>query len=73
MTTALNIRAYMLIPSLREILVVRSDVSSIDLLRRDAEGGWPDDVTTVTEGTFTLASLDLTLAVGALYRRSGVG
>jgi len=68
-----NIRAYMLIPSVREILVVCSDVSSIDLLRRDAEGVWPDDVTTVTEGTFTLASLDLTLPLGALYRRSGVG
>ena len=68
-----NIRAYMLIPGVREILVIRSDLASIDLLRRDAEGVWPDNVTTVTEGTFTLASLDLTLTVGALYRRSGVG
>jgi Uma2 family endonuclease len=68
-----NIRAYMLIPSVWEILVIRTDLASIDLLRRDAEGVWPDDVTTVTEGTFTLASLDLTMAVSALYRRSGVG
>jgi Uma2 family endonuclease len=68
-----NIRAYMLIPRVREILVIRSDFASIDLLRRDAEGAWPDDVATVTEGTFTLASLDLTLTLGALYRRSGVG
>ena len=68
-----NIRAYMLIPSVREILVIRADFVSIDLLRRDADGAWPDDVTTVTEDTFTLASLDLMLPVGALYRRSGVG
>ena len=68
-----NIRAYMLMPSVREILVIRSDFVSIDLLRRDAEGAWPDDVATVTEGAFTLTSLDLTMAVGALYRRSGVG
>jgi Uma2 family endonuclease len=68
-----NIRAYMLIPSVQEILVIRSDLVSIDLLRRDAEGVWPDDVTTVTEGTFTLAGLGLTLALAALYRRSGVG
>jgi Uma2 family endonuclease len=68
-----NIRAYMLISSVREILVIRSDHSSIDLLRRDADGGWPNDVTTVTEGSFTLMSLELTLTLGALYRRSGVG
>jgi Uma2 family endonuclease len=68
-----NIRAYMLIPGVREILVIRSDLASIDLLRRDAEGVWPDDVTTVTQGTFTLASLDLTVTFSALYRRSGVG
>jgi Uma2 family endonuclease len=68
-----NIRAYMLIPDVREILVIHTDFASIDLLRRDAGGVWPDDVTTVTEGTFTLASLDLTLPLGALYRRSGVG
>jgi hypothetical protein len=63
----------MLIPGVREILVIRSDLASIDLLRRDAEGVWPDDVTTVTQGTFTLASLDLTVTFSALYRRSGVG
>jgi Uma2 family endonuclease len=68
-----NIRAYMLMPSVREILVVRADFASIDPLRRDTEGVWPDDVTTVTEGTFTLASLDLTMPLGALNRRSGVG
>jgi Uma2 family endonuclease len=68
-----NIRAYMLIPSVQEILVIRSDFVSIDLLRRGAGGAWPDDVTTVTEGTLHLASLELTLPLGALYRRSGIG
>jgi Uma2 family endonuclease len=68
-----NIRAYMLIASVREILVIRSDLVSIDLLRRGADGAWPDDVTTLTEGTFTLTSLDLTLPLNALYRRAGVG
>ncbi len=68
-----NIRAYMLIPSVREILVIHIDFVSVDLLRRDADGAWPDDVTTVTEGMLTLTSLDLTLSLGALYRRSGIG
>ena len=68
-----NIRAYMLIPSVREILVIHTGFVGTDLLRRDNEGAWPDDVTPVTEGTFSLASLDLTLPLGALYRRSGVG
>ncbi len=63
----------MLIPSVREILVIRSDHAGIELLRRDAGGAWPDDGTSVTEGTVTLTSLDLTLPLGALYRRSGVG
>jgi Uma2 family endonuclease len=68
-----NIRAYMLIPSVQEILVIRTDVVSIDLLRRNADATWPDDVTTVTQGAFVLDSLDLTMPLAALYRRSGLG
>ena len=67
-----NIRAYMLIPSVREILVIRTDRVSIDLLRRREDGTWPDDVDTVTEGAFDLMSIDLTVPLATLYRRSGV-
>ena len=67
-----NIRAYMLIPDVREIVVIHTAARAVDLLRRRDDGTWPDDVTTVTEGPFTLTSIDLTLEVAALYRRSGV-
>lgn len=68
-----NIRAYMLLDSVREILVVHTASVRVDLLQRGTDGAWPDDVTPVTEGDFTLARIGLNVPLGALYRRSGVG
>ena len=67
-----NIRAYMLIQDVREIVVIHTASIAVDLLRRREDGTWPDDVTPVTEGSFTLTSIDMSLEVAALYRRSGV-
>ena len=67
-----NIRAYMLIPDVREIVVIHTTSMAVDLLRRRDDGSWPDDVTPVTEGSFILTSIDLSLEVAAVYRRSGV-
>jgi Uma2 family endonuclease len=68
-----NIRAYMLIDSVREILVVHTASVRVELLRRGAEGSWPDDVTPTTEGAFALTSIGLNVPLSVLYRRSGVG
>ena len=68
-----NIRAYMPIDSVREILVIHTASVRGDVLRRGADGAWPDDVTQITQGDFTLASIGLNVPLGVLYRRSGVG
>ena len=68
-----NVWAYMTIPSLREILVIRTASAGVDLLRRGDDGVWPDKPMAVTEGEFTLASIGFTLPVAALYRLVGVG
>lgn len=68
-----NIRAYMLIASVREILVIHTAAIRVELLRRREDGSWPDDVTATGEGTFTLASIGLEVPLKTLYRRSGVG
>lgn len=67
-----NIRAYMLIATVQEILIVRSDRISVDLLRRRPDTTWPEDVATVTEGTITLDSIGLPMALSALYAGTGL-
>lgn len=68
-----NIRAYMLIDSVREILVIYTASVRVDVLQRGADGSWPDDVMPITHGAFTLTSIGLNVPLGVLYRRSGVG
>jgi hypothetical protein len=62
----------MLIPSVREILVIHADKIAVELLSRRADGSWPDDFSVVTTTGFTLASIQLEVPVGELYRRSGL-
>ena len=68
-----NIRAYMLTDSVREILVIHTASVRVELLLRHADGSWPDDVTPITQGDFSLASIGLNVPLSVLYRRSGVG
>ncbi|HUN38951.1 MAG TPA: Uma2 family endonuclease [Acetobacteraceae bacterium] len=68
-----NVRAYMLIDSVREILVIHTASVRVDLLQRRADGVWPEDVTPITQGAFPLASIGLNVLLSELYRRSGVG
>ena len=63
-----NIWAYMTIPSLREILVLRSTSIGAQLLRRGADGSWPDRPMTVTEGVLDLESIGFQVELAALYR-----
>ena len=67
-----NVWAYMTIPSLREILVVRSASVGVELLRRGDDGIWPEKPLVAAEGDFTLSSVGFTVAVAALYRVAGV-
>ena len=67
-----NVWAYVTIPSLREILVIRSTSAGVELLRRDDDGKWPDRTLTIASGPFSLTSIGLDLTVEALYRGSGL-
>ena len=67
-----NVWAYLTIPSLREILVIRTATVGLDLLCRGDDSGWPERPLTFTAGAFTLSSIGLTLPVAALYRVTGM-
>ncbi|WP_428492560.1 Uma2 family endonuclease [Rhodopila sp.] len=71
--TRTNIWAYCTIPSVREILAVRSTRMEVELLRRDADGNWPDAAVLVTPpGLLDLSSIGFRTAVADLYRTSGL-
>jgi len=67
-----NVWAYLTIPTLREILVIRTASVGIDLLRRGYDGVWPERPDTLVSGEFTLSSIGLSLPVEALYRGTGM-
>ncbi len=72
--TRANVWAYTTIPSVREILLVRSSRIEAELLRRGADGNWPADAERLSkDGTLTLDSIGFTTPLAALYRTAGLG
>jgi Uma2 family endonuclease len=65
-----NVWAYTSMPSVREILVLRSDRIAAELLRRLPEGGWPEKTAMVTDGELVLESIGFRLPLAALYART---
>ena len=63
-----NVWAYTTIPSVQEILVVRTATIGGELLRRNPDGSWPQQPLTVAEGDLTLESTGLTIPIAAAYR-----
>lgn len=63
-----NVWAYTTIPSVQEILVLRSAAVGADLLRRHANGAWPPEPATLTDGDLVLESIALTVPLADLYR-----
>jgi Uma2 family endonuclease len=71
--TRADIWTYTTIPSVREILAVRSTRMEAELLRRDADGNWPEEPAIVTgHAMLTLASIDYATALSAFYRTTGL-
>jgi Uma2 family endonuclease len=69
-----NIWAYTTIPSVREILAVRSTRIEAELLRREPDGSWPGQPVILGPGdTLTLASIDFVAPLRALYRTTVLG
>lgn len=67
-----NVWAYTTIPSVREILVLRTVTMRADLLRRGADGEWPEAPEVVTEGDLALDSIGFRAPLAALYRTAGL-
>lgn len=67
-----NVRAYTSIPSVQEILVLRSDRIGAEMLRRLADGGWPDRTTLIADGELDLQSTGFRVQLAALYARTGL-
>jgi Uma2 family endonuclease len=67
-----NVWAYLTIPTLREILVIRTAAIGVELLRRGDDGNWPERPLTIVSGSFTLSSIGLDLPVAAPYRGTGM-
>ena len=63
-----NVWAYTTIPSVREIIVLRTAAIGADLLRREANGGWPREPEYLTQGELVLDSIGLRTCVTGLYR-----
>jgi Uma2 family endonuclease len=65
-----NIWSYTTIPSVQEILVVDSVRIRAQLLRRDAAGNWPEGALVIEDGILELTSIDFSVPLAALYRRT---
>lgn len=65
-----NIWSYTTIPSVKEILVIDSVRIRAHLLRRDAQGNWPERATVIEDGMLELESVDFRVLLAALYRRT---
>jgi Uma2 family endonuclease len=64
-----NVWSYVTIPSVQEILVLHTADIRADLLRRQADGSWPDDPLALTSGdAVVLNSINFTAPIAAFYR-----
>jgi len=63
-----NVWAYASIPSVREILILSSSSIEARLLRRGADGSWPEKADIISsDGSLTLSSLDMTFLLRDAY------
>jgi Uma2 family endonuclease len=71
--TRANIWAYTTIPSVREILAVHSTRIEAELLRRGADGNWPEEPDILSKlDQLTLGSIGFATALGAFYRTTAL-
>lgn len=65
-----NVWTYTTIPSVQEILVLRSAAVGAELLRRNPDGTWPERPQTITEGDLVLDSVGFREPLAALYQKT---
>ena len=66
--TWINVWSYTTIPSVREILVLQGRSIGAHLLRRRADGTWPDQADRIEAGDLALESIDFRAPLGSIYR-----
>lgn len=68
-----NVWAYTTIPSVSEIVIVHSTRIGAELLRRNADGSWPEQPATIdADDLLDLQSVGISLPLRDAYRTSGV-
>jgi len=67
-----NVWTYTSIPSVQEILVLHSSRIAAELLRRTAEGGWPEQPELIGDAVMTLSSIGFAMPLADLYTRTGL-
>jgi len=71
--TRANIWAYTTIPSVREILAVHSTRIEAELLRRGADGSWPEEPDTLIGAErLTLSSIGFAVKLAMFYRTTAL-
>ncbi len=65
--TWLNVWAYTTIPSMREILVIRTDAPGACVLCRNPDGGWPEAAPPMAVGEIVLESIGFRFGLDTLY------
>ena len=63
-----NVWTYTTIPSVREILVLRSVSIGADILRRQPDGSWPQEPESITAGDLVLDSIGFRTPLADIYR-----
>ena len=66
-----NVWAYTTIPTVREILLIRSTRIAAELLRRGADGSWPSNPQPIeADAALLLESLDFSCPLTAIYENT---
>ncbi len=65
-----NVWSYTTIPSVREILVLKSAAIGAEVLRRGADGGWPREPERVADGELRLESIGFAVPLAEVYART---
>ncbi|MGH6811126.1 MAG: Uma2 family endonuclease [Methylocella sp.] len=63
-----NVWAYTTIPSVQEILVLKTAAVGAELLRRASDGTWPKQPLVIEAGELTLESIGFVMPIAAAYR-----
>ena len=63
-----NVWTYTTIPSVREILVLKTASIGAELLRRTSDGSWPEQPLILADGELALQSIGFRIPLAAAYR-----